>query len=141
MVRAAGLVLSVAYTALIVWLYAAQPQTVAEVTGGLASGIGAYTIDEQAFQDATGFFHRDAFLEARAAFDRADPAHRDPRTQFYIAYSYYREGWGRVYNDDTLFTKGTRGGRSCDRASHRIIAWSSTTRGSRCTRPTSSRRN
>ena len=26
--------------------------------------------------------------------------------QFYIAYSYYREGWGRVYNDDALFQRG-----------------------------------
>jgi hypothetical protein len=26
--------------------------------------------------------------------------------QFYIAYAYYREGWGRLYNDDTLFGKG-----------------------------------
>ena len=123
MVRAAGLVLSVAYMALIVWLYAAQPQTVAEVTGGLASGIGVYTIDDQAFQDATGFFHRDAFVEARDAFDRADPAHRDPRVQFYIAYSYYREGWGRVYNDDTLFRRGLE---AVDRAiaaapGHRLV--------------------
>ena len=123
MVRAAGLVLSVAYLALIVWLYAAQPQTVAEVTGGLASGIGVYTIDEQAFQDATGFFHRDAFVEARAAFDRADPAHRDPRVQFYVAYSYYREGWGRVYNDDTLFRKGLEAvDRAIDAApAHRVV--------------------
>ena len=98
-------------------------QTVAEVTGGLASGIGAYTIDEQAFQDATGFFHRDAFVESRMAFDRADPAHRDARMQFYIAYSYYREGWGRVYNDDTLLEKGSRRwiGRSPPAPDHRLV--------------------
>jgi hypothetical protein len=40
------------------------------------------------------------------AFDRADAAHRDPTTQFYIAYSCYREGWGRIYNDDRMFTLG-----------------------------------
>jgi len=33
-------------------------------------------------------------------------AHRDARTQFYIAYTYYRQGWGHVYNDDALFQKG-----------------------------------
>src|SRR3954471_2940527 len=56
--------------------------------------------------DGLAFFRRDAFDEARMAFERADPAHRDARTQFYIAYSYYRQGWGRVYNDDALFHKG-----------------------------------
>ena len=54
---------------------------------------------------------------------RADPAHRDARTQFYIAYSYYRQGWGRVYNDDPLFRKGLE---AVDRAialapDHRVV--------------------
>ena len=51
-------------------------------------------------------FRGDRFPDARAAFERADPAQHDPRTQFYIAYSYYRQGFGRVYNDDALFRKG-----------------------------------
>ena len=106
MVRAAGLVFTLAYAALIIWLYAAQPQTVSEVTGGLASGIGVYQVDQQATADALAFFRRDLFAESRAAFERADPARRDARTQFYIAYSYYRQGWGRVYNDDALFKQG-----------------------------------
>ena len=33
-------------------------------------------------------------------------AARDSRVQFYVAYSYYRQGWGRMYNDDALFRKG-----------------------------------
>jgi tetratricopeptide (TPR) repeat protein len=106
MVRAAGLLVSAGYAGVIVWLYTSQPQTMAQVTGGLAAGIGAYRIDEQAFADALGFFRKDQFEEARAAFERADPAERDPRTQFYLAYSYYRQGWGRVYHDDELFKKG-----------------------------------
>jgi tetratricopeptide (TPR) repeat protein len=106
MLRAAGLLLSCAYAGLIVWLYAAQPQNVAEVTGGLAAGMGAYRIDPQAFEDGLNFFRRDQFEEARAALQRADPAQRDALTQFYIAYSYYRQGWGRIYNDDALFGKG-----------------------------------
>lgn len=106
LLRAGGLALSLAYVALIVWLYAIQPQTVREVTGGLASGVSAYQIDEQAFADGFAYFRRDAFVEARSAFDRADPARRDARTQFYIAYSFYRQGWGRVYNDDALFSQG-----------------------------------
>jgi tetratricopeptide (TPR) repeat protein len=102
----AGLAATVLYGAAIVWMYAAQPQTVAEVAGGLTSTIGAYRIDSQAFQDGLAFFKRDQFDEARAAFSRADPAARDALTQFYVAYTYYRQGWGRVYSDDALFTTG-----------------------------------
>ena len=36
----------------------------------------------------------------------ADPAQQDPRTQFYVAYSFYRQGWGRLYQDDALFAQG-----------------------------------
>jgi len=68
--------------------------------------VGAYRIDDRAFADGLRFFRGDQFDAARLAFDRADPAHQDSRTQFYIAYSYYRQGWGRVYNDDALFARG-----------------------------------
>jgi tetratricopeptide (TPR) repeat protein len=123
MVRSVGFVVAITYAAFIVWLYAAQPQTIAEVTGGLAAGVGAYRVDDQAMQDGLTFFRREAFAEARAAFDRADPAHRDPRIQFYVAYSYYREGWGRVYSDDALYAKGIE---AVDRAiaaapDHRVV--------------------
>jgi hypothetical protein len=106
MVRVAGLVLSIAYAVVIVWLYQSQPQTSAEALGGLASTVGAYRVDEQALDDGLKFFRADKFPEARLAFERADTAHRDARTQFYIAYSFYRQGWGRTYNDDALFKQG-----------------------------------
>jgi len=122
-VRTAGLAGTVLYGAAIVWMYAAQPQTVAEVTGGLTSTIGAYRIDQQAFEDGLAFFRRDQFEEARAALSRADPAGRDTLTQFYIAYTCYRQGWGRVYNDDALFKNGLQ---AVDRAialapDHRLV--------------------
>ena len=101
-----GLALAAIYASLIVWLYVRQPQTLAEVTGGLTATVGAYRIDQQAFQDALALFRRDEFEAARAAFDRADPAGQDARTQFYIAYSYYRSGWGRVYQDNEHFKLG-----------------------------------
>lgn len=106
MTRVAGLLFALAYAALIIWVYAAQPQTFREAAGGLASSVGAYRVDAQAMADGLAFFRTDRFDEARAAFDRADPAKRDATTQFYIAYSYYRQGWGRMYNDDALFAKG-----------------------------------
>ena len=105
-IRTLGLALAVCYAVFIVWLYVRQPQTVADVTGGLAASVGTYAIDRQAFEDGQELFRRDAFEAARSAFARADPARRDAVTQFYVAYSYYRQGWGRVYNDDELFAQG-----------------------------------
>ena len=105
-IRLGGLAFTICYAALIGWLYLRQPQTVAQVTGGLASTIGAYRVDDQAFVDGLQFFRNDQFVEARMAFARADPAVRDARTQFYIAYSYYRQGWGRLYHDDVLYVDG-----------------------------------
>jgi len=105
-IRAAGLGVTIAYAILVGWLFARQPATLADVTGGLSSAIGAYGIDRQAFDDGRQYFHNDQFVEARAAFERADPAHRDPTTQFYIAYAFYRQGWGRLYSDDDLYRRG-----------------------------------
>jgi hypothetical protein len=104
--RMVGLATVIAYAIFIVWLYVQQPQTMAEMTGALTATVGAYQIDRQAFDDGLRFFRGDQFDAARLAFERADPAHQDPRTQFYIAYSCYRQGWGRVYSDDALFTRG-----------------------------------
>jgi hypothetical protein len=104
--RLGGLAFTILYASLIVWLFARQPQTIAQVSGGLAASIGVYTIDQQAFTDGLQFFRNDQFAESRMAFERADPAVRDARTQFYIAYSYYRQGWGRLYHDDALYAQG-----------------------------------
>ena len=106
MIRTIGLMVTVCCSAAIVWVYSRQPQTFAEATGALSASVGVYRIDEQAFRDGLQFFYHDQFGAARLALDRADPAHQEPRTQFYIAYSYYREGWGRMYVDKDLFARG-----------------------------------
>jgi hypothetical protein len=105
-IRGFGLAASLTGAAAVAWLYATQPQTVAQVSGGLASIVGVYKVDPQSFADGLRFFRLDQFVEARAALARADPAERDPQAQFYVAYAYYRQGWGRLYNDDVLFGKG-----------------------------------
>jgi hypothetical protein len=105
MIRALGLVLTMAYSAAIVWTYANQPRTVAEMTGGITASVGAYRIDRPSFEDGLRYFHGDKFLEARSAFARADPAKQDATTQFYVAYSFLREGWGHLYSDQTLLTQ------------------------------------
>jgi hypothetical protein len=105
-VRAIGLALAVCYALAIVWIYARQPQTLAEATGALTASVGAYRIDAQSFADGRTFFRASQFPAARLAFGRADPARQDPTTQFYIAYSYYREGWGRFRINQDLFALG-----------------------------------
>ena len=104
--RAAGLVLTFVYAAAIVRVYVRQPTTIPEVTGSLTSSIGAYRIDQARFDAGLGFFRSDQFVEARDAFGQADPARQDARVQFYVAYSFLRQGWGRVYADDALYKAG-----------------------------------
>jgi hypothetical protein len=105
-IRGAGVVGALACGGFIAWLYTTQPATIAAVTGGLSDAIGTYRVDARAFEDGIRYFRNDQFVEARAAFGRADPALRDPLTQFYIAYAFYRQGWGRLYSDDALFSQG-----------------------------------
>lgn len=112
-IRLAGLAATAAYAGLVVWLFASQPRTLAEIRGGLTSAVGAYEVDAQAFADGLRFFRSDQFEEARMAFQRADPAMRDARTQFYVAYSYYRQGWSRFHHDDALYAEGVK---AADRA-------------------------
>lgn len=104
--RATGAAVTIGYAVLLGWLAASQPQSFAEVTGGLAASIGAYEVDAVDFDEGRRLFLREQFEAARSAWARADPAGRDARTQFYIAYSYYREGWGRLSHDDALYAAG-----------------------------------
>jgi hypothetical protein len=106
LVRVAGLVVTALYAAFIVSVYARQPRTVRQLTGGVVAAMGAYKVDPVNFEEGLRFFRGDQFVEARAAFERADPARQDALTQFYVAYSFYRQGWGRVYKDDTLYRQG-----------------------------------
>ena len=104
--RLTGLAVTAAYAAFIVWLHVVQPRTLTEVRGGVAATMGVYSVDAVAFAQGLQHFRADRFPEARRAFARADPAQRDDRTQFYVAYSYLREGWGRFYADDALYRQG-----------------------------------
>lgn len=100
------LLITLAGFTFIAFLYWAEPRTIAEVSSRGQVILGTYDIDRGEFEQGLASFHRDEFIAARASFDRADPQKRDASTQFYIAYSFYRQGWGRVLNDDTLFWFG-----------------------------------
>lgn len=105
-IQISGLVLGVAYAALIVWIYATEPRTFREVATGAQVAAGTYQVDQEKFNAGLELFRREQFRAARDEWQRADLAQNDARTQFYVAYSFYREGWGRVYNDDDLFRQG-----------------------------------
>jgi hypothetical protein len=101
-----GIVWTLAYAALVVWLYAAAPRSLGEVGTRASVAVGSYEVDRARFDAGRALFLREQHAAARGEWERADPARRDARTQFYVAYSFYREGWGRVYNDDALFRRG-----------------------------------
>lgn len=112
-----GIVLVLCGFVFVAWLYLAAPQSLAEVPSKARETIenatttgqvltGTYEIDQTKFNEGLKAFRADNFVVARDDFEKADPERRDAETQFYIAYSFYRQGWGRTYNDDALFKQG-----------------------------------
>jgi len=92
-----GFLLTLSYAVFIVWIYATEPRNLKEVTTSAEVAAGTYQINQEKFNTALDLFRREQFRAARDEWQRADPAQGDARTQFYIAYAFYREGWGRVY--------------------------------------------
>jgi tetratricopeptide (TPR) repeat protein len=90
----------------IIWVYATEPRTLREVATSAQVAAGTYEIDAAKFEVGRELFRQEKYAAARELWRQADPAERDARTQFYIAYAFYREGWGRVYSDDALFKQG-----------------------------------
>jgi hypothetical protein len=112
-----GLLVSAIYGIFVIFLYAAEPRTLEEISTKAQSAVestvtkgqvltGTYEIDQTKFSEGLSAFRADNFVLARDSFERADPEKRDANTQFYIAYTYYRQGWGRFSNDDALFKSG-----------------------------------
>ncbi|MBX3288528.1 MAG: hypothetical protein KF855_04205 [Acidobacteria bacterium] len=113
-IQIAGIMLTAVFAVFIIFLYAAEPRSLEEISSKAATTvenittkgsvvIGTYEVDQAKFDEGITAFRSDNFVAARDSFDRADPEKRDPKTQFYIAYSFYRQGWGRVYSDDELY--------------------------------------
>ncbi len=106
LIQSVGVAWTLLYALFIVWIYATEPRNLAEVATGAQVVAGTYQIDQAKFDEGLRLFRQEQFRAARDEWGRADPEQRDARTQFYIAYAFYREGWGRVYNDDALFRQG-----------------------------------
>ena len=112
-----GIALAAFYAIFIAWLYLVEPKSIEEVpakaqqsienvTTKTQVAIGTYEVDRAKFDDGLQAFHKENYIVARDNFEKADRERRDARTQFYIAYSFYRQGFGRVSNDDALFKSG-----------------------------------
>lgn len=106
--------LTAVYGLFVAWLYVAEPkslqelptkaqQTIEKATTTAQVMTNTYEIDQTKFNEGLTAFRQDNFVLARDAFAKADTERRDAKTQFYVAYSFYRQGWGRVSNDDALF--------------------------------------
>lgn len=111
-----GILLTAAYGIFVAFLYAAEPRSLEEITAKAVETIqnaatkgqvitGTYQIDAARFNEGLNAFRQDNFPAAREAFEKADPERQDAKTQFYIAYSFYRQGWGRLTNDDLMFRR------------------------------------
>ena len=114
-------ILSIALTLIlggfVAWLYWAAPKSIEDITVKAKETVesattkaqvitNTYEVDQVKFNEGLAAFRQDNFIVARDSFEKADKEKRDAKTQFYIAYSYYRQGWGRFSNDDELFKKG-----------------------------------
>jgi len=105
-IQITGLVWTLLYASVIVWIYATEPRSFKEVATNSQVAVGTYEINQERFSNGLALFRRDQFRAARDEWTAADPAQKDARTQFYIAYAWYREGWGRVYYDNEFFRQG-----------------------------------
>lgn len=106
LIQTAGIVATLLYAVFIIWVYATEPRTLREVATSAQVAAGTYEIDSAKFEAGRELFRQEKYRAAREAWTQADPAEKDARTQFYVAYAFYREGWGRVYNDDAMFKQG-----------------------------------
>ena len=101
-----GIAATLLYGALIIWLYATEPRSLSEAATNTSVVAGTYQIDKEQFARGLTLFRAEQFRAARDEWQRADSAQKDALTQFYTAYAFYREGWGRVYHDDALYRQG-----------------------------------
>jgi hypothetical protein len=102
-VQSIGIAITVIYAAFVVWIYAAQPKSVAEIGTAAAVTANVYKVDEARFSEAMRNFKLGQFAIAADHFRGADPASQDPKTQFLIAYCHYALGAGTLADDDDQF--------------------------------------
>jgi len=106
LIQSVGIAWTILFAVFIIWIYATEPRNLKDVTSSAGSAVGTYQIDQPKFDAALEMFKNKNYAAARDEFERADPGRRDFRTQFYIAYSFYRDGCNWLRGDDTLYKQG-----------------------------------
>jgi isopenicillin N synthase-like dioxygenase len=101
-----SIILITIFSAFIVWLYVSEPKTLVEVATKATVAVGTYEVNKAKFDEGLSQFRNENYAVARDFFNQADTEKRDDKTQFYIAYSFYRQGFGKVYSDNNLFKQG-----------------------------------
>ena len=83
-------------------------ESVERVTSKAKVVTNTYEVDKAKFDEGRALFAAERYPAARDVLAQADPEKKDSETQYLIAYSYYRQGWGRFSNDDELFELGLK---------------------------------
>ena len=91
-IQVTGIAWTLIYAAIIVWVYATEPRSFQEVATNTQVATGTYEVNQEKFNNGLALFRREQFRAARDEWAGADPAQKDSRTQFYVAYAFYREG-------------------------------------------------
>lgn len=107
-IQVVGILWTIVLATGVVWLYFTEPKSLKEVATNTTVAAGTYQIDQVKWDSALDLFRREQYRAARDEWGRADPAQKDAKTQFYIAYAFYREGWGRAYDDDAMYKEGVK---------------------------------
>lgn len=114
-----GVLAALFYAGFVGFIYLTAPRSIEDVAFKARETIekattsgqvltGLYEVDQAKFSEGLEAFRAENYPLAKDQFSKADPENRDPNTQFYIAYSDYRQGWGRFSNDDLLFERALK---------------------------------
>jgi len=121
-VQISGLVITVLYASIIGWIYVRRPQSLAELKTQASVQANLYHISQENFDAAIKEFDAGDYNSAIGQFKLADPAEKDPSSQYYIAYSYYLLGRGRIFNDEDMFKRAIDAVNRClDNAPNHIF--------------------
>lgn len=96
-VRLVGIIVAAILMAFVVSVYVRQH---------IIPDVGLCQVDREAFESGRDLFHQREFVAARLEFTRANGRQCDATTQFYVAYSYYREGCRLFLTDEELLEQG-----------------------------------
>jgi len=112
-IQITGLVITIIYASFIAWLYVRRPASLAELKTQAIVQANVYHINQPNFDEAMKDFDACDYNSAVGQLNLADPAQKDSTTQYYIAYSYYLLGRGRIFNDEDLFNKAIEADIRC----------------------------